>query len=416
LRCSPLLALALALAPATRAQSSSPLPSPASHFGFEPGADGKLLTFEESLAYFEKLAAASDRISLERIGTTSFGRPHMLAWIGAAPLLAQKERVLAMLRDVADPRRLSKEREEQILAECPNLLFMSMSMHSTEVGAGVYAPQFAYELVSGEERMTRAIRENVLVAMLPSTNPDGMTMVAEWFRRRKAAGKPNAPLPRLYQKYAGHDNNRDWFMLNLPETRNVTRQLYERIHPLVLLDMHQMGGSGPRYFVPPYADPLNPNLDPILTQALNLLGTRMAHDMTRNGCRGVVTSTTFDNWWNGGNRNVPFRHNILGILTECASANLGDPVQVKAKTLRGRGIGLPTYTAHDESPRPVARRHVESRRDRALQPRGRLVGAPHDGPRARGVSVAQDPARPPRHRRAAARWPARLSHRTRSRA
>jgi hypothetical protein len=346
------LALALALAPATRAQSSSPLPSPASHFGFEPGADGKLLTFEESLAYFEKLAAASDRISLERIGTTSFGRPHMLAWIGAAPLLAQKERVLAMLRDVADPRRLSKEREEQILAECPNLLFMSMSMHSTEVGAGVYAPQFAYELVSGEERMTRAIRENVLVAMLPSTNPDGMTMVAEWFRRRKAAGKPNAPLPRLYQKYAGHDNNRDWFMLNLPETRNVTRQLYERIHPLVLLDMHQMGGSGPRYFVPPYADPLNPNLDPILTQALNLLGTRMAHDMTRNGCRGVVTSTTFDNWWNGGNRNVPFRHNILGILTECASANLGDPVQVKAKTLRGRGIGLPTYTAQMNHPDP----------------------------------------------------------------
>ncbi|PIE22057.1 MAG: hypothetical protein CSA62_14225 [Planctomycetota bacterium] len=348
---APLLLIAALLA-APLASQNAGIPEPKDLFGFTPGEDGRLLSYEDSIRYFEALAQASPRIEIETIGKTSFGREIRLAWIGAEPLLRKKQRILAMHRDISDPRRLSKEREQEILEECPNLLLMSMSMHSSEVGAGLYAPKLAHELITREDPIARSVRERVLIALLPCTNPDGMTMIADWFERRKKAGKARARLPWLYQKWAGHDNNRDWFMLNLPETRVITRQIYERIRPTVLLDMHQMGGSGPRFFVPPYADPINPNIDPVLTQALNLLGTRIAHDMTLHGCKGVVTSTVFDNWWNGGNRNVPFRHNILGILTECANANLGDPVIVNPKKLRGRGNRLPEHIAMMNHPDP----------------------------------------------------------------
>jgi hypothetical protein len=168
----------------------------------------------------------------------------------------------------------------------------------------------------------------VLIALLPCTNPDGMTMVADWFARRKKAGKPNAPLPRLYQKWAGHDNNRDWFMLNLPETRVITKQLYERIRP-TRPPRHAPDGrlGGPRFFVPALRGPDQPQPRPDPDAGPQSPGH--AHGARHDAQRLQAASSrarSFDNWWNGGNRNVPFRHNILGILTECASANLGDPV------------------------------------------------------------------------------------------
>ena len=330
------------------------LPEPRTFFGFEPGTDGRLFSYEKSLAYFRELARKSPRLQLEILGKTSEGRPLGMALISSRKNLARLPAILEDMARVADPRKLREGDEARILASSPSLVFISMSMHAIEVGGSQYAPLLAHELLSRKDPEAQAIRNHVVVALLPSTNPDGMTMIHKWFLQRQAGKepRPRAPLPYLYQRYAGHDNNRDWFQLNLQESRLITRQLYHRLYPQVLLDMHQMGGKGPRFFVPPYADPVNPNLDPILTQALNLLGTRMAHDMTLEGFKGVVTGTTFDNWWNGGNRNVPFRHNILGILTECSSANLADPVQVSPKNLRGMGVRLPQYRAQENFPAP----------------------------------------------------------------
>jgi hypothetical protein len=348
-------------------QSEAPraqLPEPKAFFGFQPGTDGKLFSFEKSHSYFQELARLSPRLHLEILGKTSEGRPLSMALISSKTNLENLSIVLRDMAGVADPRKLQNKDEERILAESPVVVFISMSMHAIEVGGSQYAPVFAYELLTRKDSTAKSIRDNLVIALLPSTNPDGMTMIRDWFEKRKNEKQPKlpgsekqekklrAPLPYLYQKYGGHDNNRDWFQLNLQETRLITRQLYHRLHPLVLLDMHQMGGKGPRFFVPPYADPVNPNLDPILTQALNLLGTRIAHDMTLQGLKGVVTGTTFDNWWNGGNRNVPFRHNILGILTECSSANLGDPIMVTKKGLRGMGVRLPQYRAQENFPDP----------------------------------------------------------------
>ncbi len=340
------------------------LPKPEKFFGFPPGVDGKLFSYEKSLSFFRELNRKSPRLRLEILGKTSEGRPMAMALISSKENLAHLSRILGDLAKVADPRKLLKGDETRILDKSPALVFISMSMHATEVGGSQYAPLLAYELLTRTDKDAEELRKNLVIALLPSTNPDGMSMIHEWFYKRKAwkepgekdpqkgKGKQRAPLPYLYQKYAGHDNNRDWFQLNLKETQLITKQLYHRLHPQVLLDMHQMGQRGPRFFVPPFADPVNPNLDPILTQALNLLGTRMAHDMTLQGLQGIVTGTTFDNWWNGGNRNVPFRHNIVGILTECSSANLADPILISQKNLRGMGVRLPEYRAQENFPDP----------------------------------------------------------------
>ncbi len=327
-------------------------PHPRSVLGFEPATTGHLMTYEQSILCFQALAKSSRRLQLEEIGKSSEGRPIWMALIGSPEHLASLSEIRRDLAMVADPRKLETADEKRILAKTPALAFVSLSMHATEVGGSQYGPILAWELLTREDPEARRLRNNTVIALLPSTNPDGMTMVANWYRRRTKAKKPMARLPWLYQRDAGHDNNRDWYMLNLPETRAITKQLYERLNPVALLDMHQMGNRGPRYFVPPYANPVNPNLDPILTRALNLLGSRMSHDMSIQGCTGVVSSTTFDNWWVGGNRNVPFRHNILGVLTECASANLADPTTRESDKLRGMGVGLPKNAIQENFPDP----------------------------------------------------------------
>ena len=328
------------------------VPHPRSLLGFEPATTGHLMTYEQSALCFRAMAEKSPRMQIQVIGKSSEGRDILMALIGSPQNLADLSRITKDLSQVADPRTLTEAGEKRIVAETPALAFVSLSMHATEVGGSQYGPVLAWELLTREDPEARRLRDRVVIAMLPSTNPDGMTMVARWYRRRKAAKKPSARLPWLYQRYAGHDNNRDWYMQNLPETRAITRQLYEHLYPVALLDMHQMGSRGPRYFVPPYANPVNPNLDPILTRALNLLGSRMSHDMSIQGCKGVVSSTTFDNWWIGGNRNVPFRHNVLGILTECASANLADPIHKAQDKLTGMGVGLPKNAIQENFPDP----------------------------------------------------------------
>jgi hypothetical protein len=163
--------------------------------------------------------------------------------------------------------------------------------------------------------------------------------VVSWYRETVGTPYEAAELLRLYQYYSGHDNNRDWFMLTQSETRLVTRLLYSEWFPQVYWDVHQQGSARERMFVPPFRDPLNPNLDAGVIAGIDQLGTRALFDMTRAGLTGVATGVTFDMWWNGGNRNVPVRHNIIGLLTEAASVNIASPVFLPIQDLASpRGI------------------------------------------------------------------------------
>ncbi|MHC4118252.1 MAG: M14 family metallopeptidase, partial [Planctomycetota bacterium] len=191
--------------------------------------------------------------------------------------------------------------------------------------------------------------------LIPSANPDGLDKVIDWYER--SLGKPweGTGMPWLYQKYAGHDNNRDWFMLNLVETKLLTRVIYDQWLPNVIYDIHQMGNSGARLFVPPFFDPKNPNVHPLNDHMMMIIGGHMGAALNRTGKKGVLNSAMYDNWWQGGFRTAAYRHNITGILTEAASVLIASPVfqffSARA-SCREPDAGCPVMLSRRTSPTP----------------------------------------------------------------
>ncbi|MET0645487.1 MAG: M14 family zinc carboxypeptidase, partial [Pyrinomonadaceae bacterium] len=229
------------------------------------------------------------------------------------------------------------------------VVVISCSIHSTEIVASQMSMQLAYQLASAQDAETREILDNTILILIPSPNPDGIDIVADWYRR--SLGKPweGSEPPELYHHYAGHDDNRDWFMLNLRETRAVTRLLWKEWFPQIVYDVHQQGATGSRFFVPPFYDPPNPHIAPLLLREVGLVGHKIAADLEAAGYRGVVTNAMYDTWWHGGFRTAPYYHNSVGILTEAASARLMTPVKVTPEQLRRASVrGMPT--ALPESP------------------------------------------------------------------
>ena len=326
-------------------------PSPAEHLGRPLAADFELADWREVSSYFHRLAAESPRVATEVVGRSTEGRDFLLCAISSEANLARLAEIREAAAAIADPRGLDAAARERALARCVPILMISNAMHSTETAAPQFAMRLAFELATSPEEPWRSARERLLVLILPCTNPDGLDRVVEWYRSTVGTPHESSGMIELYQRYAGHDNNRDWFMLSLDETRIVTRLLYSDWHPHVYWDVHQQGSSGERMFVPPFRDPLDPNLDPGIIMAINLLGTRAQLDMTRWGKTGVASGGTFDMWWNGGNRNVPVRHNIVGLLTEAASVRLASPIFQQRSELRAPD-GVDGYRPSNRFPAP----------------------------------------------------------------
>ena len=315
--------------------------SPAAKLGFEPGADSLLANWPQVSGYLNGLAQQSPYVRVDTLGKTTEGRPFLLLTITSPAnqsRLAEIKRVQALL---ADPRRLRDTALAEIRATQPAVILISNNIHSTEVASSQMGMTLAYRLATdpGWQRLL----DSVVVLMIPSMNPDGLDTVVSWYRRYKGTRYEGGPLPWLYHKYIGHDNNRDWFMLTQLETRLVTRMLYKEWFPEIVYDVHQQGANGVRLFVPPFQDPVNPNLDPALVAAINLVGTQMASALYDAGMTGVAHQQTYDLWWHGGFRSTPTRHNMVGILTEAASTRLGSPITIPFDSVRQpqRGVNYP---------------------------------------------------------------------------
>ncbi len=330
------------------------LQSPEEFLGHQVGADYRLVKWPRIVQYFEHLDANSDRITVRDLGTTTEGRRFIFAEISDAETIANLQPHREAQRRLADPRLISGEMErEQLIRDSKVAVLVNCQLHSTEVAASQMSMEMAYNLVSGDSPQVREIREKTIVLMVPSANPDGQHLVADWYD--STIGTPwegRASMPRLYQKYAGHDNNRDWFMLNLKETRLTTKVLYEEWFPTIVWDVHQMGNQGARLFVPPFHDPKNYNVHPGIDQTLLIIGGHMAGDLAQKGMKGVVHSAIYDNWWAGGFRTTPYRHNMVGILTEAASVNLASPIFQRKSELRGARRGMPQYEVTTNFPDP----------------------------------------------------------------
>ncbi len=334
------LALALALATPLRGQSSpAPLPgvpSPVSHFGFQPGSDRKLINWTELSAYYDLLARSSPRVSIDTLGQTTLGRPFVMLTITSPENRARLDALHAVQRKLSDPRTVSNAAElERLLDEGRAVVMITQNIHSTEVGAAQMAPNLLYRLAASNEEKVREILDEVILLHIPSLNPDGTEMVSNWYRSTVGTPFEGADIPFLYHHYTGHDNNRDWYSFTQKETL-MTVAAQNEWHPQVVHDVHQMGSAGARIFVPPFTDPVEPNVDPLIVAALNQLGSYMAAELLHEGKTGVATNAIYDMF--SPARAYMHYHGGVRILSETASARLATPIDIPYEDLRpGRG-------------------------------------------------------------------------------
>lgn len=323
------------------ARQAAVVPQPAEVLGFEPGADFELAPWADVVAYVRAVGESSPRVRVDTIGESTQGRPFVVAAISSEQTIAELDRYKDLQRRLSHPEPdASPEEVAELIGRSKTTVLITCTIHSSETASTLMACALLHELATGDSPEIRAILDETIVLLVPSVNPDGVDIVHDWYERSKGTPWEGSGMPRLYHPFAGHDTNRDWFMLNLDETRLLTRLLYEEWFPTITWDVHQMGSAGPRLFVPPFHDPVNPNLDPRISQGIFLIGAHLAADLAREGKKGVATHVMYDNWWNGGNRTVPQRHNMVGILTEAASVKLASPIFLDRGDLRGGGRGF----------------------------------------------------------------------------
>ncbi|AGA30256.1 M14 family metallopeptidase [Singulisphaera acidiphila] len=316
------------------------VPSPEAHLGYRPGADFHLAAWPAVVDYFREVDEASDRVLVRNLGESTEGRPYIVAVVSSSETIKDLPKYQQFQRRLSHPGLTATTETPDPVAESKPVVVITCSIHSTETASTLMAMELLHELASKDDPATRAILDSTILLLVPSANPDGVDKVAHWYERSKGHPWEGSGLPELYHKYAGHDTNRDWFMLNLKETRLLTQLLYQEWMPTILYDVHQMGSRGARLFVPPFYDPINPNLDARIHQSIFMIGAHMAGDLAAAGKQGVLTNAMYDNWWNGGNRTTPQRHNIVAVLTEAASVRMASPIFLERGDLSGGSRGF----------------------------------------------------------------------------
>jgi hypothetical protein len=296
--------------------------APDAYFGFHIGADGELARYPKIVEYLQHLSKSTNRVKFEERGKTTMGNPYVLATISAPENLAKLTRLVEINRRLADPRGLTEAEAKRLSQEGRAFYFIYGTIHSTEVGNTQSLIEIAHRLATDAGPEIKQILDNVVVLLVPSQNPDGQYLVIDhWY---KTKGTPfTRTYPDLYHKYVGHDDNRDWFMFTQKETR-LAIDIQNSFKPIITHDMHQKGSGGARIFVPPFDDPYDPNVHPIIAQGIMTAGQAMAAALVAEGKAGVEWLSTYDLW--APARQYMVYHGQPRILTEIASVNLADPL------------------------------------------------------------------------------------------
>jgi hypothetical protein len=312
------------------------VPTPEAHFGHRIGVDRELLDWDKVVSYYQALSKSSDKIRVQELGKTAEGRPFIAATISSAETLRNLDHYREIQAKLADPRRTTPEESARLIAEGKTVVVITCSIHATEVASTHSAIQFVYNLLTQDTPKFRAILDNVIIVLVPSQNPDGVDIVTRWYRKTLGTAYEGTSPPELYQKYLGHDNNRDWYIFTQPEQR-LTAVLENDWHPQIVYDVHQQGSFASRMFVPPWLNPIDPNVDATLAQEGNYLGLAMAADLTAAGKKGVVTNALYD-FWAPARQYIAY-HGGIRILSEAASASLATPLTVRPDQIQTTGLG-----------------------------------------------------------------------------
>jgi hypothetical protein len=293
------------------------VPSPEQAFGFPPGADYQLADYGQMKAYFKALADASPRASLEEMGTSAKGEPLLLLIISSEENMRRLDEWRSTAERLARAR-VSEDEARALSASGKAVVWVDGGMDDQEYATAQMTPELAYTLITSETEEMRFIRDNVVVLLNPVLNPDAIVNDVGWYREVRGTPWETTRPPRLGQPWAGTDNNRDWFMNNQPETKAVSKVLYETWYPQIVYNQHQAAPDYARIFIPPFADPVNPDIHPGVTTGVNMVGAAMAARFAQKRMPGYVSRAVYSMWWNGGMRLTPYFHNMVGLLTETA--------------------------------------------------------------------------------------------------
>lgn len=308
------------------------IPSPADVLGFDPVSETRLVAWADILGYFEALAAATPRVRLDTIGRSTLDRPMVVATISSEENMGRLNELRSIQAKLADPRLIKSAQErEELVARGRLVALITTGIHPTEVGGPLAAMRIAYRLAVSPAPVESLIRDQAVVLLIPSLNPDGIDPVKAWYEETLDTPWEGADPPFLYHHYAGHDINRDWYAFTQKETRVVVERVHQVWHPQLDHDIHQQEATGARFFVPPWRDPVEPNVDPLLTAAATSLGTRIQWSMLEEGRTGVSVAARYDAW--SPSRAYAHYHAGVRILSETASARLASPIEVRLQDL-----------------------------------------------------------------------------------
>ncbi|MPZ21438.1 MAG: peptidase M14 family protein, partial [Luteitalea sp.] len=345
-RLVPLLLVLTLAGPGLLAQNApapGSLPTPDRFFGFQMGADRKLARWDKIVEYYHLLAKQSDRMQVEVMGQSTEGHPFLALYISSPANLAKLDRLRQINATLSDPRGVAEAEIKKLAAEGKAVIVQSMGLHSTEVASAQMAPELMYDLLTRDDDETTRILDNVIAIMIPCFNPDGQIMVTDWYNKYVGTEYEAAGLPWLYQKYVGHDNNRDAFQTNQVESQHAAKILFRDWIPQAYVDHHQMGAYGARIYVPPYAEPIRPGGDPLVWREMSWYGGHIAYKEEEAGKSGVVNAAIYSGWGHMGFHWITPFHNIAGMLTESASARLATPLFLHPDQLSGGARNLPEY-------------------------------------------------------------------------
>ncbi|MDQ2665989.1 MAG: M14 family metallopeptidase [Gemmatimonadota bacterium] len=307
---------------ASTAIAQGKITSPKQQFGFNIGDDYKLANYTQFEAYWRKLAKESPRMKLVEIGKTAEGRTQLMSIISSPANLAKLDHYKEISHKLAFAEGVSEEEAHALAKEGKSIVWIDGGLHATEVLGAAQLIETVYQLLSKNDAETmRFLNDCIILAV--HANPDGMELVSNWYMKDADTLKRNTNIPRLYQKYIGHDDNRDFYISNQPETQNLNHVLYWDWFPQIVYNHHQTGPAGTVMFAPPFRDPFNFNFDPLIPVELDLVAASMHSRFEAEGKPGVTmrSGSSYSTWWNGGLRTTVYFHNQIGLLTEA----IGNP-------------------------------------------------------------------------------------------
>jgi hypothetical protein len=336
---------------ATQAQAE--ITSPEKFFGFQMGADRKLVRWDRAVEYYKLLEKESGgKLKVVDMGPTEMGNPFLLVIITSPANQARLEELRQMNLKLSDPRGVPEAEIKRIVAEGKVVICQTMSMHASEVGGVNMAPELTYDLVSRTDEETRRILDNVVYLEIPSFNPDGAIMIHDYYVKYLGTEYEGGALPWLYNKYIGHDNNRDALTMNMKDSQYVGKLMFVDWKPQAYVDHHHMGSYGARIFVPPYAEPIRPLADPQVWREMQWYGGHIAYKEEEAGLSGVSNTSQYSGWGHFGFHWITPFHNIAGMLTESASVRIATPLFIDPSQLSGGARGLETYKEQMNFPNP----------------------------------------------------------------